>query len=177
MSLYLRSAITARIHSMLRQITRETGSRTDLGARIFVGQAHAINATDLPCFVLTPGDESGIDREAGLVRTSVSYSIGAFFNRLDPSLQYLAGPEGGAVYEKGVAAQDFDTESVLIEAAIADVRDRIESGWCPMSDLGATLTYVGAAPTYHKEGGENTSVEIRYDAIFSSIEGDFSAVP
>lgn len=162
MSVYLATQVTARIKTLLEQITRDNGSQTDIGARVYVNRLQT-NEHEAGSCELLEGDETGQDREAGLLQTDIDYSISAWESRLETAIEDYT--------------QDPHAEYVIQGAIIADIRSRLESKWCQLQDLGATLRYVGAERQPHQGAGELCGVTVRYAARFSAVDGNFYTVP
>lgn len=162
MSIYLGTKVTARLKGLLEGINQAGGKHTDIGENVMVNQ-RVSNEAEAPCVVLMEGDETGQEESAGLVQTSISYTVSAYVNRLETVI---------GAYEAAPSA-----EWVIKGALIQDIREALEPQWCPLSGLGATLTYEGASREAHDAGGELCGVELRYRVLFSTQHGDFSTKP
>ena len=147
MSMPARTTLTDSLVTQLKRITVVDGARTDIGKQVFIGQ-HPVNDNELPCCTLTPAAElPGADsRLNGDVQ--ISYSVTGYLNRRETSVDYYPPGPG--------------PEYVLIDAIVADIRDRIESEACAYSSAVSALVYQGATPLYHEDGGDACGAEVRY---------------
>lgn len=162
MSIYIGTQITAQLKTLLEGVTQANGSHTDVGESVLVNQRIS-NEDEAPCVVLMEGDENGQEEAAGLVQTSIGYTVSAYVNRLETLI-------GG--YSAEPAA-----EWVIKGALIQDLREKLEPRWCPLSAFNATLTYEGASREAHDAAGELCGVELRYLVQFSAAHGDFHTIP
>lgn len=161
-TVYLGTHITDRLATLLEGITEDAGSRTNIGMRVYENQPMS-NELEAPCVLLLEGDESGAERSAGLANTEIEYTVSAYVNRLTAQARNYTG--------------DPAAERAIQGNMIADIREALESGQCPLSDLHATLTFVGLRRIHHEAGGELTGVELGYTVQFGAVDGDFCNTP
>lgn len=162
MSTYIGTQITDAIATLLSTITKDSGKRTDIGLQIDIDKAH-VDAHEYCGIVIMEGSERFLGREAGLLTTEIEYTIDAKVN------SRLASSEGHASSPKSVHA--------ILGDIVADIRETLESEWCPLSSLGASLKYDGLTRHLVADAGELIGVEMRYLVIFAAKDGDFSSIP
>ena len=161
-TIYLATHITDRLVALLGEITLINGSRTNIGTNIYENQP-ICNEHELPCITLIEGQETGLEREAGLVQTSIEYVIGAFVNRTTTTAaNYTSDPS---------------SERAIQGNMIADIREKLEATWCPLASYSASITYDGCRRLTHEEAGETTGIEMTYTIQFGAVDGDFCNTP
>lgn len=148
MTIPARTTLTVAIVSLLEDITPDAGARTNIGRYVPVG-AESVNATDLPCCALSPGQETPAPDAGPNGHVQIAYTVIGYLNRRDTqAAEHTADP---------------DAEFALVDAIIADIRDAIEGpSGCVLSTESDGLLYQGATPLYHALGGEACGAELRY---------------
>lgn len=150
-----RTTLTAAIQTALGAITQEDGARTNIGRLVYVG-AHPVNDNELPCCVLTPGQETLAPDAGPLGHVAVAYTVSGYVNRRDSKAEeYTADP---------------CAEFALVDAIIADVRDAIEGTGCVLASEAYSVVYQGAVPHYHEDGGEACGASLSYQITTPYID-------
>lgn len=138
---YPRTALTRTLVAGLQTILIDGGSRTNIGASVFIGTIQPAEA-DAPCCVLIPGEETRSPTPPDTApkgAPQILYTISAFDL-----------PDG--------EHQPYEQ----IDAMLADIRDVVEGAGRPMATAARTIFYESAQPIYPEAGGRLCGVEVRY---------------
>lgn len=156
MSYYRGTAVTEAVVLRLALIRLSNGYRTDVGKDVRVATLRG-TPTDVPCTYLLPTTEVGA-KQYGVGQRERTYKITCVLNRRDTAISgYTESPTA---------------EWVIVDAIIADVCEALESAGSFSSSLVEQVTYEGASPAYHEEGGELTGVSLTYSIRFAIAKGD-----
>ena len=156
MTYYRGTSVTAAIIERLGLISQDNGYLTSVGRKVHAA-IHGGTPTDVPCIYLLPTKETG-SVQYGVSQRERTYEITAIVNRRATHIgEYVADPSA---------------EWVIVDALISDVCMAMEAPGAFSSSLVEHVTYEGAEPAYHEDGGELSGVRLTYSVRFAIAKGD-----